>query len=166
MHIVAGLLVLALSVILQTTIFSRILLLNGCADLVLLVVISWAIQERTKGGWIWAGMAGLLVALYSGMPVFVPIIVYPLATSLAMWFHKKIWRSPIIILLFITLVGTLAAHFFSLIGLLFLGGNFSLMVVIQRITLPSILLNFLFALPVYGLISGISNWLFPKMEEV
>ncbi len=51
--------VLVLTVILQTSIASRIMLLSGNADLVLLVVVAWGLQERAQGAWIWAVGASL-----------------------------------------------------------------------------------------------------------
>jgi rod shape-determining protein MreD len=166
MYLAAGVPVLILSVILQTTLFSRIQILNGCADIVLLVLIAWCIQERAKGGWVWAGIAGLLVALYSGLPIFIPILVYVLVAGMALWFRRKIWRSPILVMLFLTLTATVVEDLFSALGLVMMGGRFTLSVAINRIMLPSIVLNFLFALPVYALISSLSNWLYPRMEEV
>ena len=49
--------------IFQTSVVSRLPLLHGTADLVLLVVIAWSLQERVRTAWQWALMAGLVVVL-------------------------------------------------------------------------------------------------------
>jgi len=52
--------ILALAVILQSAIVSRISLLSGYADLVLVIVIGWALQEGVTTAWHWAVLAGAL----------------------------------------------------------------------------------------------------------
>ena len=52
--------VLGLVMMLQISIASRIMLLSGNVDLLLLVVAAWGLQERVKAAWIWGLLAGLL----------------------------------------------------------------------------------------------------------
>jgi len=55
--------ILGLMVIIQSAILSQVQLLYGTVDLVLVVVVAWAVQERVKTAWHWGVIAGLLVTL-------------------------------------------------------------------------------------------------------
>jgi rod shape-determining protein MreD len=166
MYLIIGIPLILISSILETTLISRYLLFHGSADIVMIVVIAWAIQERTKGAWSWAIFAGLVVGLLTGMPFFLPLISYLLITLVAKFLSKRIWQAPLLVMLALTIVGTIIVHTFSIIVLALRNLNFSFNLIITQITLPSILLNMLWTLPVYGLIRMLANRFYPKMDEV
>jgi hypothetical protein len=58
---------------LQTGIISHIPLLNGTADIMLLVLVAWSLQEKVTNAWFWALVAGGLVCLVSATPYFAPL---------------------------------------------------------------------------------------------
>lgn len=141
-------------------------MLHGTADIVMLVVIAWALQEKTKGAWIWAALAGLIMGLFTDLPFFLPVICYLLVTLLAVTLRRRIWQMPLLIMLMITVAGTLLNHVLSLAVMLINNTPIPLGTAFTQITLPSILLNLLWALPVFWLITAIANRMYPKMEEV
>ena len=53
---------------LQISIASRIMLLSGNVDLLLLVVAACGLQERVPAAWIWGAVASLLAGLVSDFP--------------------------------------------------------------------------------------------------
>ena len=57
--------VFLLVLMLQTTVMSTLPLLNGTADLVLLVLLAWAVQERVRSAVEWAAIGGALVGIIS-----------------------------------------------------------------------------------------------------
>ncbi len=70
--------------IFQSTVVSRIPLLHGTADLVLLALVAWALQERVKTHWQWSIIGGLLISILSAMPFGVLLIGYLMATVIAL----------------------------------------------------------------------------------
>ncbi len=68
MPVLIGIPILALAVILQSAILSHITLLSASADLVLVVVASWMMQERVKVVWEWGVIAAILVGFVSEFP--------------------------------------------------------------------------------------------------
>ncbi len=58
--ILAAIPILGLTLMLQLSILSRMMLLSGNADLILLVLAAWALQERARGAWIWGVAASLI----------------------------------------------------------------------------------------------------------
>lgn len=166
MYLLLGIPLILVSSILETTLISRFQLLHGTADIVMLFVISWALQDKMKGVWIWAILAGLLMGLFTGLPFFVPLASYLAVTWAATVLKKRIWQMPLLVTLVLTLIGTLINHVLSLGVLIFQGASIQMSVVITQVTLPSILLNLLWALPIYWLITSIANRMYPKMDEV
>ena len=75
--------VLVLALMLQTAVISRINLLYGSADLVLVILAAWALQERVTTSWHWALVAGVLVGFVSGLPWFVPLAGYLMIVGMA-----------------------------------------------------------------------------------
>lgn len=158
--------VLIITLMLQIGVMRNFLLLSGSADLMMLVVISWSLQERVKMPWNWTILAGVLVALVSKIPFFVPIISYLLITLFARVLTKHIWQIPVLALFIVVVLGTIFHHGLSFVVLQLSGSNISLVESAGLITFPSLLLNLLFALPVYSLISDLSKWVFPiEIEE-
>jgi hypothetical protein len=156
--------VLGLAVMLQTSIVERINLLNGAADLVLLITAAWCLQERARGAWIWGLLAGLLVGFVSGLPWFVPLAGYLIIVGLARILAHRVWQAPLLAMFTVTLIGTLVLLMitFSERTLLEVPLPFNLSFV--QIIMPSVLLNLLLAIPVHSVIRDLVNRLYP--EEV
>ena len=53
--------VILLTVILQSAVISRVYLLSGIADLPMVMLAAWALQEEVDSAWHWAAATGLLV---------------------------------------------------------------------------------------------------------
>ena len=156
--------VLGLAVMIQTAIISRINLLSGAGDLVLLVLVAWSLQESVEHSWQWAVLAGLMVAFVSGLPPLVPLIGYLLAALLARVVIRQIWQSPILALLSVTFFSTLIFDLVSYVGLTVTGASLPFGDVLALIVLPSVFLNFLLAIPVHSLIRDLALWVYPAEE--
>jgi len=148
--------------ILQITAVSRIVLINGTADLVLLAVAAWGVRERGKNVFLWAFIGGLLISFTSALPLFSPIIPYMVIALIARIFQDRLWQAPILSLIIVVFVGTLFQHVFDILIIQLNGINLGFLESIQKVTLPSLLLNFFFLFPVYVLISDIGKWVFPE----
>lgn len=149
-------------VMLQTGIFSRLTLLQGSADIVLLVIVAWSIQERVKTAWQWTFIGGLLVSLVTAVPFFAPLIGYGLTTFVARLILKRIWQTPIMAMLGTTFVGTMLYHLISLGILIANGSPLPVLESLTQVTLPSAMLNLLFSLPVYTVITDLAKWVYPE----
>lgn len=148
--------------VLQMTAVSRIVLFNGTADLVLLAVAAWGVRERGRSTFLWAFIGGLLISFTSAMPLFTPVIPYFFIALIARLFQARLWQAPILSLIGVVFIGTLFQHIFIIVVLQLDGVNIGLLESLQRVTLPSLLLNFFFLFPIYVLISDIGKWVFPE----
>ena len=157
--------ILALAVILQSAIISRISLLSGYADLILVMVISWALQDDTTTAWHWAVLAGLMTAIITGLPWGVPLIGYLSAVLLAKTFQKRIWQAPLITVFTVAFLASLIYYLITFIVLNLLGGSLQFGETFSLVILPSMLLNLLFVIPIYWLMRDLSRWANPIEEE-
>ena len=154
--------VLVLAVILQTSIASRILLLSGNADLVLLVLAAWGLQERVRGAWIWAVLASLLVGMVSGVPWYIYLIGYLSVIGLARLLVHRTWQAPLLAMFALTLIGTLELLMLTFIQLRIVSVPLTLGEVFPQIVLPTLLLNLLLSIPIHGLFHDLARWLYPE----
>ncbi len=152
--------------ILQSAIVSRMPLLHGSADLFLLVVIAWALQERVRIAWHWSLVAALMMGFVSSLPYYVPLITYLGITGLTVLIRRRIWKVPILAMVVITLTGTLFSHIISALAVRLGGARLPWLDVLQLITLPSLLLNLLLAAPVYAIVGDIAQWVYPEEIEL
>jgi cell shape-determining protein MreD len=161
-----GILVVLLVIMLQTSIVSRIKLLNGNADLVLLVVAAWGLQEHARGAWILGAVASLLAGMVSGIPWYVYLIGYLSVAGLGRLLVRRIWQAPLLAMFAVTLVGTLELLVLMFVQRTLFSVSLALNEVFLQIVLPTILLNLLLAIPVHALIRDLTERLYQeKMTE-
>ena len=164
MRNIVALPVILFSVILQSAIISRVYLLSGIADLPLVMLAAWALQEEVDSAWHWAAATGLLVGFISGIPVIVPVLGYIAVVALAQIFQRRVWQAPLLAMFSITFLGTIIVSVLSLVVLRFLGVPLPISDVLGLLTLPSVLLNMLLAIPVYAVMRDLARWVYPSPE--
>jgi rod shape-determining protein MreD len=149
---------------LQTTVVSTLPLLNGTADLFLLVLASWAVQERVRSAFEWAAIGGTLVGLVSHSPLLVPLAGYLGVAVFARLLRTRIWQSPLVACFLTTFFGSLLLPALTWGALQFEGVSLPIMESFNRVILPGILLNLLLAIPVYTVVAELAQAIYP--EEV
>lgn len=152
--------------VLQMTAVSRINLLNGAADLVLLTVAAWGVREKNSNVYVWALIGGLMISIATAMPFLSPVIPYLFTALISRIIARRLWQSPILALIITVIAGTLFQHFYSIILLQIAGINLGFTESVTNVTLPSLLLNFFFLFPVYVVISDIWKWVTPEETYV
>lgn len=156
---------LGIATILQTTIASRITLIQGSSDIVLLVFIGWVLHEETLGRWQWALVAGIAIGVGSELPIWLPIIPYLMLGGLITIVKQRIWELPIISLFAAALIGTFLTLIIQWIYLLLLGVPIDLESALNLVILPSIVLNMLLAFPIYALMGEFVTRIYPQLEQ-
>jgi cell shape-determining protein MreD len=156
---------LALAVILQSTLVSQFSLLAGYADLILVILAAWALQKGVTTGIQWAFLASIMISAISHMPWAITLVGYIGVVLLAALLQNRIWQAPLLAMFSVTFLGTLFMHLLSFAYLSFIGDPLPLGTSLGLITLPSLLLNLLLAIPLYGLMRDLAGWVFPVREE-
>jgi hypothetical protein len=155
---------LGLAVILQSAVVSQVKLLSGYADLPLIMLTAWAIQKPVKSAWHWATLACVMLGFISSMPWIVLVVSYIALVYFAQTLQRRVWQAPLLAMFSATFAGTLFMHLLSFLVLLILGTPFSFGDVMGLITLPSLLLNILLAIPIYAFMRDLARWVYPEEE--
>lgn len=163
-HLVCVLL-LVVFYILQSAVFSQIVLISGTADLILLFLVAWSLQERVKNTWIWTLVAGLLISFVSAMPFYAPLIAYVGVVVISKLVQSRVWRIPILALFIITFLGTFFQQFVYVIALQISGAPVTWSESLDVIILPSVLLNLIFSLPIYAFVNDLVGRIYPLEVE-
>lgn len=156
--------VIILAVILQTAIVSRVYLLSGIADLPLVMLAAWALQEKVETAWHWAVATGLLVGFVSALPLLAPVIGYFAVVGLAQILQGRVWQAPLLAMFSVTFLGSIIASVLSFAVLRLSGATLPVGDVLGVLTLPSVLLNMLLAIPVYAVMRDLARWVYPSPE--
>jgi len=156
--------VIILAVMLQSAIVSRVTLLSGIADLPLVMLAAWALQDEVETAWHWAVGTGILVGFVSGIHWSVPFLSYLAIVALAQLFQRRVWQAPLLAMFSVTFLGTISMSLFSLVVLRVVGISLPLSDVFGLVTLPSILLNMLLAIPAYAVMRDLARWVYPTPE--
>ena len=166
MSYLIGIPLLAILTILQSVVFNDLTLLDGRPDLVLLVVVAWGINGRSKEAMIWGLIGGLFLDLLSGLPFGITSIILILITYLVSFSEGRFWEANFLMPMGVMMGASLAFHLLSLLILLLLGKAIELDFAVLRIMLPSTFLNLILALPVTQLIKSLSNSIYPPEVKI
>lgn len=158
--------VLIVTLMLQLAIFSQLPLLNGTSDMILLVLIAWALQARSTSAWFWALLGGGLVSIISALPFGAPLIIYLTVVLGIRLVNRRILEFPILGMLIATILATFFQHFTEIVVLFVDSRPLPLNQSIVLVTLPSVLLNLLLSLPVYALIADLARRVYPVEVQI
>lgn len=158
--------ILFLVLMLQTTVVSTLPLLSGIADLLLLVLVAWALQERARSAWLWAIIGGVMTGFYSAAPFGVLPAGYLLITAIARILRRRVWQTPILSMFLVTFLGSLVTQGLVVGALIFEGTPLPILDSLNLVIMPGTLLNLLLALPVYAIVSDLAQWVYPEEVEV
>lgn len=155
---------LILVVIFQSAVVSRITLLAGYADLMLVVLAAWALQAGNSTYWQWAVLGAMMVSFISGMPWFVVLGGYLGVVFLARLLQHWVWQVPMLAMFSVILLGTLFMNLYAYFVLQLFGHPLPFGDSLGFIVLPALLLNILFSFPVYVLMRDLARWVNPIPE--
>jgi len=156
--------VIILAVILQTAIVSRVYLLAGIADLPLVMLAAWALQEKVESSWHWAVATSLLVGFVSALPWLAPLLGYFSVVGLAQILQGRVWQAPLLAMFSVTFLGSIMSSLLTFAVLSLSGVLLPMSDVLGVLTLPSVLLNMLLAIPVYAVMRDLARWVYPSPE--
>jgi len=156
--------ILFLAVILQSAVISRVYLLSGAADLPLIMLAAWALQDQVDSSWHWAVALGMLVGFVSAVPWYVPMFSYLVVVALAQSLQRRVWQAPLLAMFSVTFLGTVILNILTYVALRIGGVVMPVEDVLGLVVLPGVLLNLLLAIPVYTIMRDISRWVHPTPE--
>ena len=154
--------ILGMISILQSAVVSKLPLNRGTADIMLVVLVALALQKEVNETWQWSIIGGMFVDFFSGLPFGVFTISYVASVAVARFLRNRIWRFSFLMQLLVVLMGTLLSHAITIIILFIQGGLLELGTILQVVTLPSIILNFMLSIPVFIIVQDIIQQISPQ----
>jgi len=156
--------VIFLAVILQSSVISRITLLSGYADLPLIMIAAWSLQENVDTAWHWAVATGTLIGFVSGINWIVPVAGYLAVVAVAKILRLRVWQAPLLAMFSLSFLGTIMVDVLYFVVLRLSGVLIPFQDAFGLQTLPRILLNLVLALPVYAVMRDLAHWTYQSLE--
>jgi len=125
----------------QSVLLSRVNLWGARPDLMLLVVLAWAVVRGVDEGLMWAFVGGLIIDLLSGGPLGATVLALLVAAFLAGQPWGRGIGSPVAHLLLVALLGAVVYHLVLLIVLAWTGHTVDWGYALLRVAAPSALLT-------------------------
>lgn len=148
---------LAFVVALQASVLPQFRLLSGQPDLMLLIVIAWAVYAEREEAIVWAFVGGILQDLLTPLPIGTSIIAPLMVIFGIKAMSEQVFRFGLILLLGFVILGTLIHHGIVLTLLGAQGFSFDPVVVLQQMLVPTLFLNIVGIFPVYVLVRLVQN---------
>jgi len=161
MSVILSVPVLSIITILQSAVISRLPLISGTADLMLVVLVAITLQKSVKTAWQWSIVGGLLTDFFSGLPFGLFTVSYLITTGIAHVLRERVWRFSFLMQLLVVLSGIVITHTISYLVLFLQGSSIQFTSVLQAVTMPSIILSFMLSLPVYIIVQDVIEQLKP-----
>ena len=167
MSLQLGLPLLLSSALIQAIILPRLRMYGGQPDLVVILVLAWAILDHKQEGMMWAFIGGLCLDLLSGTPLGISSLVLVPITYLVSLTEAQVYRTNILLPLLLTGGGTLAYHLGYLLSIRFLVGmSVTWLQVIWYVTLPSLLFDMIIILPILWILRPWYDRLHPQQMRI
>ena len=163
---ITGILLLSLAMVLQNTIVTQVQLPFGAADLVMLVLLAWVLQSDQDSQLLFGIIAGLMVGISSALPFWLPVIGYSILVWIVMFAQRRIWQVPVWLLLISTFLGSLLIYGIEIVYLWVTGYPINIVEFLNIVLLPSLILNMIFVLPIYGVVGEIAKAIYPKEVDL
>ena len=149
----------------QITISSKFLLLDGFADIILVWLTAWGIQSRVKKSWVWFGVAISMTAFISAVPWYAIFLSYLVIYLLGYFMKKRLWQSPMLSFFMALILGSASNYLIQFLVLRLIGSNISWIDAVQRIIIPSTILNLVIGFPVYLIARDLSSMVFTDVQN-
>lgn len=129
------------------------------ADLVLILVIAWAIRRGVEAGLLWALLGGIAADALSAGPFGVSILAFVAAAVLVGVFGPGMRKASVLLPLALTPLASIVATLVMAIVLALLGRPIFWPVTVALVVLPAAVLNSVVMLLVYPLVAFVDEQL-------
>ena len=163
-EVIIGLPILAVAGFVQVGFFGQIRLMNGTSDLILLCLIAWSINDRSKYSWILTIAGGLMMSYVSAMPMNAYLWMYLMIWLIIRFIRMRVWQMPLILMLFVTILATLFIAAGTLALLFLQNAAINYIDAFRQIIIPSLVMNLLLSIPVYAFLNDVINTIYLNEE--
>lgn len=146
--------VMAVIVLIQSTLMPEVSIAGGTPDLVLLVVLSWALMGGAQQGFVWAIVGGILQDIVSAAPLGTTSMALVVAVAGASFFLGRTGPRNALYPMLAAGPATFLAHVTAMLVMLVLGRPLPIGSLLLAVTLPTMIYNILVMFPVYRILGA------------
>ncbi len=158
---ILGIPILAIIVIFQSAVISRLNVSYGTADLVLLVLLAWALQAPDRKVLWWAFTGGIFVSIISATPFIAIIPGYLMVTYMASSVKFRLWNIPLITMILASFIATIFTLSLNFLSINIFKASLPFAESFVKVVLPSCALNMFFGIPIFLIIKDIVDSVYP-----
>lgn len=136
----------------QSSIMPALRLQSGQADLILLVVLAWAVHARYEESLWWALVGGIMHDLLSIVPLGASAFGLLIMVFIIDTIRRALYQVNWLLWLVLVVLGTLLSEFIIIVVLAVSGYPSNVGVLLRSFVLPTLALHIVLALPVYALV--------------
>jgi rod shape-determining protein MreD len=160
-----GLPVIAFLVILQTSIISRLNISFGQADLVMLFILAWCLQDKRRVGVWWAIAGGIMMSFVSAVPWYGYVIGYFMIAIISKILQKRLWNIPVLTMVILSFVGTVIVLVISFVFVSVTQVQLPIRDSLEKVILPSSAINMVLSIPIFIVVRDLVNTVYPTDLE-
>ncbi|MBN1286959.1 MAG: rod shape-determining protein MreD [Anaerolineae bacterium] len=161
-----GLVLLSVVAILKSTLMPHLQVRGGAPDLMLMIIISWALLAPYEEAFTWAFMGGIVQDLLSGVPLGASALGLLIVAFVANQLQTQLYRSNLLIVLSLTLAGSVVLHVVMMGVLAASGYAVNWTYNLAYVTLPTVILNLILVVPIFRVMMGLYNRFSPRIETL
>ncbi|QPC81623.1 rod shape-determining protein MreD [Phototrophicus methaneseepsis] len=154
--------ILIIAAALQSSVMPQLRIAGGAPDLVLLLVLLWAIHAPLNEAIFWAFLGGLSQDLLSVMPLGSSVIGMLIMIFFIKRLSLQLYRVNIVLVAGYVLLGTIVQTIITQIILFLMGLGLSIGDAFQYVLMPTLFYQLVFLVPVYLVIRGIQRAIYPR----
>jgi rod shape-determining protein MreD len=155
--------ILIIAAALQSSVMPQLRIGGGAPDLVVLLVLLWAIYAPLNEALFWAFLGGIAQDLLSVLPLGSSVIGLVLMIFFVKRLGAQLYRVNIILVVGYVLLGTVVQTVIIQIILRFMGLGLSPGNAFTYVLMPTLFYQLIFSLPVYVLIRAIQHRIYPRL---
>ena len=153
---------LAIAYILQSTVLQYIEIWHVKPNLIIMMVIYFALLRGSIEGGVGGFIGGMLMDIFGGKIFGVYALIAMYTGIGAGYFNKRFFKENYFVLIFFMVVFTFVHELLLYFIYYFLWGQTHIVFAIRNIILPVSIYNGLLALPVFGIIFKVNHWLIER----
>jgi len=167
MSLQVGIPLFLIAMLIQATILPHLRVFGGQPDLIVVLVLTWAILDHDREGMAWAFVGGLFIDLLSGAPFGISsLILVPVAYLVGLT-EARVYRTSLALPLVLTAGGALAYHAAYLLLLRFLADfPVAWTEIPGYVTVPSVIFDVILIIPVLRVLSRVYDRLHPRQVKI
>lgn len=161
-----GIPILIIAAVLNATVMPEFRIGGGAPDLVLIIVVSWALLADVREAMLWSVVGGVLQDWLSVAPVGTSALGLVVIVFAANATFGRVSRNNVLVPPLVAAAGTVVYHLIVLSVLWAVGVNVPIERGLSYVTIPSLFYNALLIIPVFRLMGQLSLWLHPRRARL